>query len=478
MIISPGDSPSLLREKNGNRFVLSGTTTYKLLWIKNYFSRKNKWENEYQNKQISIDSAAALIESGQTVGMSCGPSLPVDILDAIGARKDELEDVTILSGLLMPPVKPRKTNHLEADYKGHIRHVSIFLGAFERPFLKEGNIDLIAFQFSNADTFYQNRYPIDIAILECSPPDKDGFMSFGPCGMLVNHIWVKMAKKIVVQVNDRTPYIYGSKSSIHVNDVDYICESSHELPVPLNRRKVSTMEETIASYIIDQIPDGSTIQLGVGGISNAVGFLLKNKNDLGIHTEMLTDSMVALAQKGVVNGSRKTFHPHKILFAFGAGERTLYDFIDNNQDVECAPISYVNDVYNIAKNDHLISINNTLSVDLTGQVCSETIGFNQYSGTGGQVDFVRGAQLSKEGKSFITLQSTAKTDKGLISRINTSLFPGTVVTTPRTDVQYVVTEYGIADLQNKCVRDRATELIKISHPDFRDALTEEAKQVV
>lgn len=435
------------------------------------------WKQEYQNKQISVDEAAALIESGQTVGMSCGASLPVDILDAIGARKDDLEDVTILSGLMMPPVKPRKTNHLEAGYKGRINHVSIFLGWYEREFFKEGNINQVAFQFSNADTFYEKNHPVDIAIMECSPPDKDGFMSFGPNGMLGNHVWAKTAKKIIIQVNDRTPYIYGPESTrIHVNDVNYLCEKSRELSVPFNRRKVSEMEKTIASYIIEQIPDGATIQLGIGGISNAVGFLLENKNDLGIHTEMLTDSMVTLAQKGVVTGSKKTFHPHKTVFAFGAGERSMYDFMDHNPDVECAPVSYVNNVNNIAKNDNLISINNTLSVDLTGQVCSETIGFNQYSGTGGQVDFVRGAQLSKGGKSFITLQSTAKTSKGLISRITTSLLPGTIVTTPRTDVQYIVTEYGIADLQNKGIKDRVREMIKIAHPDFREILTEEAKQ--
>lgn len=315
-----------------------------------------------------------------------------------------------------------------------------------------------------------------MAILECSPPDENGNMSFGPSGMFANYIWVKQAPKIIIQVNKRAPYVYGEKAFIHVSDVDYICEKDRELSVPLNRRKVSAMEETIASYMIDKIPDGATLQLGIGGISNAVGFMLGDKNDLGVHTEMLTDSLVALAQKGVVNGKRKTLHPNKTIFAFGAGERSLYDFIDKNPKVMVAPVSYVNNVNNIAKNDNMISINNTLSIDLTGQVCSETIGFNQYSGTGGQVDFVRSSQLSKGGKSFITLQSTANTSKGVISRITTQLPPGTVVTTPRTEIQYVVTEYGIVNLKSKSIPDRVRALISISHPDFRDSLTKEAKE--
>ncbi len=311
--------------------------------------------------------------------------------------------------------------------------------------------------------------------MECAAPDEDGYMSFGPSGSLANHIWAKQAEKIIIQVNNRTPYVHGIESKIHVSDVDFICEKDHELPAPTNRRALSKIDQKIASYLLEHIPDGATIQLGVGGISNAVGFMLMDKNDLGIHTEMLTDSLVDLCRKGIVNGSRKTFHPHKVLFSFGAGERSLYDFIDGNPMIESAPVTYINNINNIAKNDNLISINNTLAIDLTGQVCSESIGFNQYSGTGGQLDFVRGSQLSKGGKSFITLESTANTSKGVVSRITATLMPRTVVTTPRTDVQYVATEYGVVDLRNKCIKDRINAMISIAHPDFRDQLQEEAK---
>jgi 4-hydroxybutyrate CoA-transferase len=430
----------------------------------------NDWQSIYKGKLVSVEEAAKLIKSGDTIGISAGPSAPADLVNAIAKRYQELENVNIFSGLLINPFE-----YLRREYRGHINHHTIFMGPLERMFMGEGNIEVSSYHFSETD-WLTSRLGCDTFMCECTPPDKHGYLNFGPLGAFNNDTAIKSAKRIIVQVNQKTPYVNGSQNFIHVSDVDYICESDHEL-VQIPDIPIADEERTIASFIVERIPDGATIQIGLGGLGNAVGYFLENKKDLGVHTEMLTDSMVALAKKGVITCKRKTFHPGRITCGFGIGSRELYDFMDRNPFVEVLPISYINNIENIAKNDAFVSINNALMVDLTGQVCSESLGFTMYSGTGGQVDFVRGSFLSKGGVSFMALKSYAKTKQGLASRIVAKLPPGTVVTTPRTDVQNVVTEYGFAELKGKSIPDRVKAMIAVSHPDFREALEKEAREV-
>jgi 4-hydroxybutyrate CoA-transferase len=427
------------------------------------------WEAEYKKKLVSLDEAAKQIRSGDTIMMSAGPSTPVDLMNAIAKRYKELENVTVISGILM-----NLLNHLSGEYKGHINHQTVFLGPLERMFLSQGNIEVTSYHFSKSDEIAVSSHPT-VALFEVSPPDERGYMSYGPLGTFNNGTVSQCAEKIVVQVNRRTPFVNGMDAHIHVSKVHCICEAEHEL-AELPDAPPDQEDHKIAEYIVEQIPNGACIQLGLGKVANAVGFQLEGKKDLGVHTEMLTDSMVVLANKGVITCEKKTLHRNKIVCGFGIGTRMLYDFMDKNPLISTFPISYVCDLNNIAQIDNFMSINNALTIDLTGQVCSETIGYAQYSGTGGQLDFVRGAQLSKGGKSFIALKSIAETKKGKLSRITCALPSGTIVTTPRSDVQYVVTEYGIAYLHNQSVEQRVKRLIAIAHPDFRDNLMKEAKE--
>lgn len=429
------------------------------------------WQQEYRRKLVSFEEAASVFRSGDRIVMASGPSAPVDLVNALCARHQELQDVTVTSGLVMYPF-----DFLKAELKGHIKYESFFVGPVERYFLPQGNIDVLPHHFSAGAYLLTQHVKPNVWIVEVSEPDDRGYMSYGPIGNYIGDLTRELASTTIVQVNRKTPYVYGIQAHIHVSQVDYICEKNHELP-QIPNIPIEDIHNKIASHIVDRIPDGATIQLGYGTIANAVGYLLDSKKNLGIHTEMLTNSMMDLVENGVINCSKKTFRPGKITFCFTIGSTELYEFMNRNIILESMPIWMINDVRNIAKNDNLVSINNCLMVDLTGQVCSESVGFRTISGTGGQVDFVRAARLSKGGMSFIALESTEKTPTGTISKICTALPPGTVVTTPRTDVHYVVTEYGIADLYCKSIPERVESLISIAHPDFRDQLREESKKV-
>jgi len=431
------------------------------------------WKEDYKKKLVSVEDAAAVIKSGDRVWLSPVCSAPIQFGEALAARYQELENVTVICGLLLHP-----WDFLKGEYKGHINYETFFMGPIERKFLSQGNVKVTSVQFSHIDWFTINRINANVAVFEVSPPDEYGYMSFGPLGTFNGAIAAKHASTVIVQVNNKVPYVYGgSDSFIHVSDVDYICEADHDIPV-LPNPPLTELEEKIGAYIAERIPDGATLQIGIGGVANAVGLLLENKKDLGVHTEMLVDSMVTLAKKGAITCKKKNFHPGRITCGFGIGSTELYEFMDRNPMVETYPISYITDPYNIAKNDNFISVNNCLAVDLTGQVCSESLGFNQFSGTGGQIDFIRGAALSKGGMSFIALPSTVTDKNGnMSSRITCTLLPGSVITTPRTDVQYIVTEYGVAELKDKSIPDRVEAMISIAHPDFRDQLRSEAKKV-
>lgn len=425
----------------------------------------------YEEKVISKKEIATKVKSGDKIYMSPAVCAPIHLMNAISKRKDELEDVHIYSTLLLYPFK-----FLKGDFKGHINYHSFFLGPLERAFVPQGNVEITSVHFSEVGYMIENIVKPNVACIETTPPDENGMMNFGPLGAAANGLPCQIADTILVQVNKNLPRCYGTENEINVKDVTWIMEKDHEM-TELPQPKVTEIDEKIAAHILPYIPDGACIQIGLGGVANAVGFGLAEKKDLSIHTEMLTDSMVYLIKKGAINGKKKSFMPNKLVCGFGMGKQELYDFMDNNEQIYCAPIWKVNNPDTIAKNDNFISINAALQVDLTGQVAAEAIGFNQFSCTGGALDFVLGASKSKGGKSFICLSSTVETkSEGVKSKISLTLPPGTAVTTPRANVQYVVTEYGVADIHNKSIPERAKALIEIAHPDFREELTQQAKE--
>jgi len=419
------------------------------------------WKKIYQSKLVSVQEAAAKIESGDRIWFGPCSAAPIQLMEALGDRVDELEDVHVISGLALHPFKFMQS----PKYIGRINVHTIFYGPYERAFFKVGNIKINSVHFSKTGWTVQNYYKVNVLMADVSPPDDEGYLYYGSMGVAINGAAEAVAKKIIVQVNKHQPRVRGVEHRIHVKDVTCICEHDHPLP-PLPQDAPTEIDSKIADFVVPQIPDGATIQIGLGSLSNAVGYKLVTKKNLSVHTEMFVDSMLELVKKGVITG--------KMVAGFGLGSQELYKFIGEGK-VELKPLRITNDPLEIAKVDKIRSVNVTLMVDLTGQACSESLGFTQYSSTGGQSDFSRGAALSPGGKAFLCLPSTIKTKDGkTISTITAVLPPGAAVTTQRSDIMYVVTEYGIADLFNKPIVDRVNELIAIAHPDFRDGLKKQA----
>jgi acyl-CoA hydrolase len=419
------------------------------------------WKKIYQSKLVSVQEAAAKVVSGDRIWFGPCSAAPIQLMEALADRVDELEDVHVISGLALHPFKFMQS----PKYIGRINVHTIFYGPYERAFFKVGNIKINSVHFSKTYLAVQNYYKVNTLMTDVSPPDDEGYLYYGSMGVAINGSAEAVAKKIIVQVNKHQPRVKGVEHRIHVKDVTCICEHDHPLP-PLPQDAPTEIDNKIADFIIPQVPDGATIQIGLGSMSNAIGYKLVNKKNLSVHTEMFVDSMLELVKKGVITG--------KMVAGFGLGSNELYEFIGQGK-VELKPLRITNDPLEIAKIKNLISVNVTLMVDLTGQACSESLGFTQYSSTGGQSDFGRGAALSPGGKAFLCLPSTIKTKDGkTISTITAALPPGAAVTTQRSDVMYVVTEYGIADLFNKPIVDRVNALIAIAHPDFRDTLKKQA----
>jgi 4-hydroxybutyrate CoA-transferase len=354
----------------------------------------------------------------------------------------------------------------QPEMEGHFRHNSLFVGPADRKAINEGRADYVPiFLHQIPDLFYTNQMPLDAAMLHLSPPDEHGFMSYG-VEVLASKAAAETAKVVIAQVNEKMPRVLGD-SFIHVSRVHKIVEVSKELP-QLEKKPFSEVEKKIGGFIADLIEDGSTLQLGIGGIPDAVLAALKGRRDLGIHTEMVSDGVMEAIESGIITGAKKTFHPYKIILTFLLGSAELYDFADNNPIFEAHPTDYTNHPFNVSRNDNMIAINSAIEVDITGQVCSDSIGSYIYSGFGGQVDFIRGSAHSKGGKPIIALPSTAK--GGEMSRIVPFLKKGAGVVTTRADVKYVV-----AFLHGKNLQERTKALIDIAHPDFRDDLIQEAK---
>jgi acyl-CoA hydrolase len=425
----------------------------------------------YKNRLVTADEAVKCVKSGDRVFIGSCSSTPQTLIDALCGRKNELEDVYLCGGLAIR----RQPFHGES-FRGHIQSLTNFIGSDEREAQAAGFVDFSTTHLSGHEQWTRDVARTNIAFFEVSLPDRWGYMSYGASGVSLNHYAKKQADIIVVQVNNRAPYVFGRDNLIHIDEVDYIVEGNRPLPT-IEAVEPTPEEQKVAGYILEEIRDGATIQLGIGGIANAVGYGLDVKNDIGIHSEMMTESMLYLIKKGVVTGAKKSFLQGKAVISFSMGSHDLYDFLNENPMIHAAPYGFVNDIDIIAKNDNMVSINAALMVDLTGQVFSEGIGFRQYSCTGGQVDFVRGAQRSKGGKSFIALTSTYENSSGEKgSSIVLTPPTGTPVTTPRADVQYVVTEFGCVNLKAMPMRDRIKAMIGLAHPDYRDGLTADAKR--
>ena len=423
----------------------------------------------YANKLMSIGDAAAKVESGWMIGMDAAAAHPAALVSAIAARakEGEISGVKIDSLLDVEPLECYADPELNGKFNG----VSWFTGGYARKAVNAGYADFIPTYYRDIPGNVRRLYDYDVFITEVSPMDKHGYFSLSTVSSM-SEAKLDKAKRVFVVVNDRQPRAVCGLQ-VHVSQVDAIVENNHELPV-LPPVKLDDVSVTIGNLIAEQIPDGACIQLGVGTIPDATGMALKSKHDLGIHTEMFVDSMIELIECGAVNNSKKQIHRGQCVTTFAFGSKRIYDFIDDNPGIAILPVDYVNDPNVICKNDNMISINAAVEVDLMGQVCAESIGTRHLSGTGGQVDFVRGACQSRGGKSFIAFTSTAK--NGTVSKIQPTLTPGAVVTTSKNDVDYIVTEYGIAQLRGLPLSKRVANLIAIAHPDFRDELTFEAKK--
>jgi len=360
-----------------------------------------------------------------------------------------------------------RPDYVKPEMFGHFRHIAFFAGANVRQAINAGRADFIPIFLSEIEAQISvGAIPIQVALIHVSPPDEHGFCSFG-VGVDISKTAAEHAQTVMAQINPKMPRTLGD-SFIHVNKIDHIVEVEDDI-LEHAQGQISEIANRIGRNIADLIEDGSTLQLGIGEIPDAVLYYLKDKRDLGIHTEMVSDGVVELIEKGVINNEKKTLHPGKVIVGFVLGTRRLYDFIDNNPIFEFHPNQYTNDPFIVSRNDKQVAINSALEVDLTGQVCADSMGYNFYSGIGGQVDFIRGAARSKGGKPIIALPSTAKNDT--ISRIVPHLKEGAGVVTSRGDVHYVVTEYGVAYLHGKTVRARCQALISIAHPKFREELS-------
>jgi len=421
------------------------------------------WEMEYKRRLRTADEALQCVRSGQRVYIQPGCAEPETLVEALIRRAPEVYDVEIVHMMTMgcaPYVAP--------EMAGHFRHNAVFIGSNVRDAINDGRADYTPIYLSEIEGLFESgQMPIDVALIEVSPPDSHGFCSFG-VGVDTTLTAARVAKHVVAQINDHTPRTYGD-SFIHVDEIDAFVESSRPL-CALKKPVVTDLQVAIARNVSSLIGDGAVLQTGIGGIPDAVLPMLMDRKDLGVHSELVSDGVIPLIEAGVLTGARKNFKPRKIILGFALGTERLFEFMDNNPIFEFHPTAYTNDPGLIARNDNMVAINSAIQVDLTGQVCSDSIGNQFYSGIGGQVDFLRGASRSKGGKPIIAISSTAK--KGAISRIVPMLDPGAGVVTSRGLVRYVVTEYGVAYLHGKSVRERAKSLIEIAHPDFRASLYE------
>ena len=422
---------------------------------------KGDWRADYERKKCSAEEAVRVIQSGDHVYVHSNAAVPECLVDAMVGRASELRDVTVLHLLTLG-----KAEYAQEQYQDSFRVKALFIGKNIRAAVNEGRAEYMPIFLSEIPRLFESgTVPVDVCLIQVSPPDAHGFCSYGvsvDCTIAAR----KKARFVLAEVNKQMPRTLG-RSFVHVSRLDRIVETDRPLP-ELVEEPCSQVEELIGLNVATLVEDEATIQLGIGTIPNAVLANLDEKRNLGVHSEMLSDNIVDLIEKGIVTNDAKTVLPGKVAVSFVLGTRRLYDFIDNNPMIEFQTSDFINDPFVISRNHKMTAINSALQVDITGQVAADSIGSYLYSGFGGQVDFIRGASRSPGGKAIIAMPSTAR--GGTVSRITTSLSPGSGVVTSRADVHYVVTEYGVAQLYGRSLKERTRELIRIAHPAFREEL--------
>ncbi len=419
------------------------------------------WIDQYRSKLMNTSEAVSCVESDMRVYIHPGCAEPEALVEALIARAPHVKNVEIVH-LLTLGTSPYCAPEMAQSF----RHNALFVGGNVRQAVNEGRADYTPIFLGEVEALFESGdMPIDVAFIQVSPPDPHGYCSFG-VGVDTTLTASKYARRVVAQVNAQMPRTYGD-SFIHVSQLDSIVEVSQPL-CELKSHGSDPVCDRIGAHCASLIEDGSVLQLGIGDIPDAILPKLMDRRDLGVHTELISDNAIPLIEAGVINGERKNFKPRKIILGFVLGSRKLFDFVDENPVFEFHPSAYTNDPWRIAQNHRMVAINSAIEVDLTGQVCAESIGPRFYSGFGGQLDFIRGAARSKGGKPIIALPSTAKNET--ISRIVPRLAHGAGVLTGRADVHYVVTEFGVAYLHGRTIRQRAEALIQIAHPKFRNEL--------
>ena len=419
------------------------------------------WETLYRSRLTSAQEAVNKIKSGDRVVIGHAVSEPSYLVDVLVSNAEKYHGVEIVHMVAMG-----KAEYCQPEMEGHFRHNALFLGGATRACIAEGRGDYTPSFFFEVPRLFEHTMPVDVALVQVTPPDGQGNCSLG---VSVDYTMaaVKNASLVIAQVNDQLSRTFGD-TNVSVEEIDFFVEHSAPL-IELGPPRIGPVEEAIGKNCAKLVQDGDTLQLGIGAIPDAVLMFLRDKHDLGIHSEMFSDGVLDLIERGVITNKKKTLHPGVCVANFLMGTKRLYDYVDGNPLVELYPADYVNHPMVIAQNDNMVSINSCVQVDLMGQAASESIGHRQISGVGGQVDFVRGAALSRNGRSIIAMPSTIR---GKCSKIVPLLDEGAAVTTSRNDIDYVVTEYGIAALKGRTLRERAKALIEIAHPDFRPDLIE------
>jgi acetyl-CoA hydrolase len=420
----------------------------------------------YQNRIVPPEEAVRKIKSGDRIFMTGNCSVPLKILAALVEYAVELENVELCQALSIGP-----SSYTTPELEGHLRVNTMFISGNVRKAVQEGRADFTPVMLSEFTLLFKNKHlPLDAALIHVSPPDEHGFCSLGvEVGLTKSP--AESAKIIIAEVNQQMPRTHGD-SFIHISRINYMIPVNYPLTeFAMADEGPSEVTEKIAGFIADLIPDGATMQTGIGAIPDTVLKYLYHKKDLGVHSELFSDGVIDLVEAGVLTNARKSIHTGKIVAGFMLGTQRLYEWVDDNPMIELHPTEYVNDPFVVAQNDRMVAINSAIEVDLTGQVCADSIGPKFYSGVGGQVDFIYGASRSKGGIPIIALPSTTTLRDGtIISRITALLKQGAGVVTTRNHVRYIVTEYGVADLYGKSIRQRSQQLISIAHPNFRDEL--------